>query len=103
MFAVIRTQGKQFKVAQGEQINIPLLEGEVGAQVTFDDVLATGDEKSVKLGKPTVSGAKVTATIVSHARAKKVLIWKHMRRKNYKKKRGHRQDYTRVRIEQIQA
>ncbi|MEW6776682.1 MAG: 50S ribosomal protein L21 [Bdellovibrionota bacterium] len=103
MHAVIRTKGKQLRVEKGENVKVPLLEGEVGSKVSFDEVLSVEGDKGISIGKPLLSGAKVTATILGHGREKKILIWKHMRRKNYKKKRGHRQDFTKVHIEEISA
>jgi len=103
MFAVIRNQGKQFRVSAGEVLEMPSMSGDVGAKVTFGEVLAVEKGDALSVGKPTVSGASVTATIMEHGRGKKILLWKHMRRKNYKKKQGHRQGFTRVRIDEIKA
>ncbi len=97
MFAVIQTGGKQYRVAQGDRLRVEKLPGEVGASVTFDKVLLVGGE-SVKVGKPLVSGAKVQAEIVAQGRDRKVIIFKFRRRKNYRRKTGHRQPYTELKI-----
>jgi large subunit ribosomal protein L21 len=101
MYAIIKTGGKQYKVQAGEQLRIEALAGDVGAAVSFGEVLLVGAGDAVKLGAPLVSGAKVSATIVSHGRADKVRIFKLRRRKNSKKSQGHRQSYTEVRINDI--
>jgi large subunit ribosomal protein L21 len=101
MYAIIKTGGKQYKVQSGEQLRVEWLAGDVGAAVSFGEVLLVGAGDAVKLGAPLVSGAKVNATIVSHGRADKVHIFKMRRRKNSKKSQGHRQSYTEVRINDI--
>ena len=98
MYAIIKTGGKQCKVQAGEQLKVEGLAGEVGAAVSFGEVLLVGAGDSVKLDAPLVSGAKVNATIVSQGRADKVRIFKLRRRKNSKKTQGHRQAYTEGRI-----
>ncbi|MFT4703463.1 MAG: large subunit ribosomal protein L21 [Bradymonadia bacterium] len=98
MYAVIRTGGKQYRVQEGDQINLERLEGDVGSTITFDQVLAKGDGDGLEVGAPLVGGASVTAEVMRQARAKKVLVFKFKRRKNYKRTRGHRQYYTRVKI-----
>ena len=103
MYAVIRTGGKQYRVASGEKLKVELLEAEVGAAIQFDQVLAVGEGEGVKLGAPLVSGASVKATVVSHGKADKVRIFKLRRRKHYKKSQGHRQQFTEVRIDDIVA
>jgi len=102
MYAVIRTGGKQHRVIEGEKLRIEKILGDVGSAVTFDEVLMLGGDKTV-VGKPLVSGAKVVAQIVAQDRAKKIIVFKMRRRKNYRKKRGHRQPYTEVKITAIQA
>jgi len=102
MYAVIRAAGKQFKVAQGDVLRLPLMEGEVGKNIEFADVLQIGGD-TPKLGSPTVADAKVTATVLRHARDKKVIVYKFKRRKGFEKRRGHRQDFTEVRIDNIAA
>lgn len=103
MYAVIRSQGKQFKVAQGDELDLPLLKGEAGEKVTFGEVLAVGGEDKLTVGRPTVNGASVSGTILRHGRDKKILTWKYLRRKNSAKRIGHRQHFTRVRIDEIKA
>jgi large subunit ribosomal protein L21 len=103
MYAVIRTGGKQYRVASGEKLKIELLTADVGAAVEFDQVLAVGEGEAVKIGAPFVSGAAVKATVVSHGKADKVHIFKMRRRKHYKKSQGHRQQFTEVRIDDIVA
>lgn len=100
MYAVIRAAGKQFKVAQGDVIRLPLMAGEVGESIEFGDVLHIGGD-SPKLGSPLVADAKVTAKVLRHARDKKIIVYKFKRRQGYEKRRGHRQDFTEVRIEDI--
>jgi large subunit ribosomal protein L21 len=101
MFAVIKTGGKQYKVAADDKITVMLLEGEAGAQITFSEVLALFDGEAHHVGAPLVSGASVTAEIVEQARGPKVYAFKKRRRKNSKRKRGHKQDLTIVRIVDI--
>lgn len=97
MFAVIQTGGKQYRVAQGDRLRVEKLPGDVGAAVTFDKVLLVGGE-SVKVGTPLVTGAKVSAEIVAQGRDKKVIVFKFRRRKNYRRKQGHRQPFTELKI-----
>ncbi len=101
MYAVIKTGGKQYKVAAGEKLKIESLGVEVGEQVTLDQVLMVVDGANVSIGSPTVAGAKVEATVLSHGRGKKVKIFKLRRRKHYKRQQGHRQNYTEVVIGDI--
>ncbi|HUS25594.1 MAG TPA: 50S ribosomal protein L21 [Candidatus Binatia bacterium] len=98
MYAVIKTGGKQYKVAQGDKLKVEKLEAEVGKPVVFDQVLMIADGDQRKVGAPLVSGGKVTAEVVSHGRGEKVRIIKHRRRKNYHREQGHRQYYTEIRI-----
>lgn len=102
MYAIIRTGGKQYRVAEGETIRVEKLPGDVGSQVEIDDVLMVGGD-SPRVGAPTVAGAKVTATITAQDRAKKVIVFKMRRRKNYRRKQGHRQAYTELRINSVSA
>ncbi len=102
MFAIVRTGGKQYKVAVGDQLAVERLEGEVGAQVSLADVLAVGGNGTAIVGKPTVAGASIRARIVQQPRATKVIVFKKKRRKNYRRKRGHRQELTLLKIEEIQ-
>ena len=101
MFAVVRTGGKQYKVAPGEKLKVELLPADVGAEVTLDQVLMIGEGESVRLGQPTVAGAAVKATVLAHGRGEKVSIFKMRRRKNYRKHQGHRQGFTELRIDSI--
>mgnify|MGYP001765243231 FL=1 len=102
MFAVIKTGGKQYKVAADDVITIEKVAGEAGDAVTFSEVLLVGGEKTV-VGAPTVAGASVTGTVVEQGRAKKVIIFKKRRRKSWRKKEGHRQEQTTVKITAINA
>jgi len=101
MYAVIKSGGKQYRVASGEQVRVELISAEVGADVAFEEVLLVGAGDEVKVGAPFVSGAKVTATVVEHGRGDKVRIFKMRRRKHFQKHQGHRQGYTEVRIKDI--
>ncbi|MBM3556054.1 MAG: 50S ribosomal protein L21 [Alphaproteobacteria bacterium] len=103
MYAVIKTGGKQYRVAQGDVIEIEKLAGDKGAKIAFDQVLAVGDDKSVKLGKPVLAGAKVEGEVVAQDRGEKIIVFKKRRRKNSRRKNGHRQDITVVRITAIAA
>ena len=101
MYAIIRTGGKQYKVAAKDVIELERLAGAAGDQVAFGDVLAVGGEEGVTLGSPLVSGARVAGEIVEHTRSATILVFKKRRRKNSKRSRGHRQDHTVVRITEI--
>ena len=101
MYAVIKTGGKQYKVALGEKLKVEQIPADVGAQVILDQVLMVGEGESVRLGQPTVEGATVQATVVSHGRGVKVKIVKMRRRKHYTKHQGHRQNYTELKIDAI--
>jgi large subunit ribosomal protein L21 len=101
MYAVIKTGGKQYKVAPGEKLKIEQIPADVGASVVLDQVLMVGEGDSVRLGAPMVGGVTVTATVLAHGRGDKVRIFKMRRRKHYQKHQGHRQNYTELRIESI--
>ena len=104
MYAVIKTGGKQYRVATGDVIKVEKLDGDVGNSIDFDEVLMVGDEgaeDSAKIGTPTVAGAKVTAEVLEQGKADKVLIFKKKRRQNYRRTRGHRQHQTVLRISDI--
>ena len=103
MFAVIKTGGKQYRVASGDVIKIEKLDGEDGSSLNFDDVLLVGDDSNVTAGTPIVEGAKVSGEILEQARGDKVVIFKKKRRHNYRRKAGHRQNLTVVRITDIVA
>lgn len=98
MYAVIKTGGKQYRVAEGDTLKVEKLDAEEGATVELDNVLLIADGADVKVGKPTVEGAKVSATVKSHGRGKKVEIIKFRRRKHHRKQMGHRQSYTELQI-----
>jgi len=101
MYAVIKTGGKQYKVAPGEKIKVELLPADVGAEVVLDQVLMVGEGESVRLGQPIVAGASVKATVLAHGRGEKISIFKMRRRKHYQKTQGHRQNYTEIRVDSI--
>jgi large subunit ribosomal protein L21 len=103
MYAIIRTGGKQFRAEPGQTIKVPSMTAEVGETVTFDDVLVTHTDDGVQVGAPAVAGATVTGEVVEHGKGKKVIVFKWKRRKNYRKKQGHRQKFTAVRIDEIKA
>jgi large subunit ribosomal protein L21 len=98
MFAVIKTGGKQYRVAAGDKLRVEKLPAEVGSEVLLDQVLMVGEGEAVKVGAPLVAGAAVKATVVGHGRDDKVTIFKLRRRKHYKKSQGHRQHYTEIQI-----
>ena len=98
MYAVIKTGGKQYRVASGEKLRIEQVRGDIGSEVVLDQVLMVADGENVTLGTPLLSGASVTAKIVSHGRGDKVRIFKMRRRKHYRKSQGHRQNYTEIEI-----
>ena len=98
MYAVIKTGGKQYRVAQGDTLRVETLNAGEGDSVEFDQVLMVGEGEDVKIGTPLLDGSKVTATVKSHGRAKKVEIIKFRRRKHHMKRMGHRQNYTEVEI-----
>jgi large subunit ribosomal protein L21 len=101
MYAVIKTGGKQYRVAKGDKLKVEKLPVEAGSSVDISDVLMVGDGDKVTVGTPLVDGGKVTATVVSHGRGKKIEIVKFKRRKHHQKRTGHRQDYTELEITDI--
>ena len=101
MYAVIKTGGKQYRVATGETLRVESIGAEVGSVVTLTEVLAIGDGSNLRVGTPLVSGAAVTATVVAHGRHDKVRIFKMRRRKHFQKHGGHRQNFTELRIDAI--
>ncbi len=103
MYAVIKTGGKQYRVEQGATIRVEKLPGDKGSKVEIGDVLLVGDGETVKVGKPTVPGAKVSAEIVAQELGEKLLVFKFRRRKAYRRKNGHRQQYTALKITEITA
>lgn len=100
-YAVIRTGGKQYRVSPGDLVRIERLEGDVGSAVEFAEVLLASAEDVVRIGTPLVSGALVRGTIVAQGRDRKILVFKKKRRKNYRRRRGHRQSITTVRVTEI--
>ncbi|MFO7709494.1 MAG: 50S ribosomal protein L21 [Desulfobacterales bacterium] len=103
MYAVVHTGGKQYKVQKGETLRIEKIPGEVGSAVTFDKVLMVADGEEIRVGQPVLENARVQASIVEQDKAKKVLVFKYKRRKRYRRKQGHRQPYTAIRIDGINA
>ena len=103
MYAVIKTGGKQYRVANGEKLKVEQIPADIGQEIVLDQVLMVGVGSDVKVGAPWVAGATVTAKVVSHGRADKVKIFKLRRRKHYQKHQGHRQNYTEIEISAINA
>jgi len=104
MYAVIQTGGKQHRVSVGDVLRVERLDAEAGTSVVFDQVLSVGEGDSLKVGAPTVTGAAVRATVVEQGRGKKLVIFRYRRRQNSSRRRnGHRQDYTAVKIDAIEA
>jgi large subunit ribosomal protein L21 len=103
MYAVVKIKGQQYRVEPGAKLQVPSLEADEGASVTFGDVLMLADGDEVKVGQPNLEGASVTAEVVRHGRSRKVIVFKKKRRKNYRRKKGHRQPFTEVSITGIDA
>lgn len=103
MYAIIQTGGKQYRVAEGDVLVIEKLEAEEGATVEFDQVLTVVKEGEVQVGKPVVAGAKVTAKVEAQGKGKKILVFKYKAKSNYRRRQGHRQPFTKVVIEKIEA
>lgn len=104
MYAVIQTGGKQYKVSEGDVLKIEKLPVEPGEQTVLDQILMIGDDDgNVKVGDPLVNGAKVTAAVIEQGRNKKIIVYKYKKRKNYRRKQGHRQAYTKIKIEKIEG
>jgi large subunit ribosomal protein L21 len=101
MYAVIKTGGKQYKVAAGEKIKIEQIAADVGQEIVIDQVLAVGNGADLKVGTPLVAGATVVATVISHGRHDKIRIFKMRRRKHYQKRQGHRQNFTELQISTV--
>ncbi|GAB4256791.1 MAG: 50S ribosomal protein L21 [Deferrisomatales bacterium] len=102
MYAVVKTGGKQYKVSEGDFFKVEKLPGEVGGEVVFDQVLLVSKDGEVQLGRPLVEGARVKGTIVEQGREKKIIVFKMKRRKGYRRKQGHRQYYTGVKVDSIE-
>ena len=103
MYAVVKTGGKQYRVAQGDTLEVEKLTGEVGDQVKLNEVLLLGGDGEAKVGTPTLAEAEVTAEIVEQKRGKKIIVFKKRRRKDYSSKQGHRQSLTKLKIIEIQS
>ncbi len=103
MYAVIKTGGKQYKVSEGDEIIIEKLNVEEGSTVTFDEVFAIVDGEEVKIGQPKVEGAKVTGSVVKNGKGPKIRIFKYKHKTNYRRRMGHRQPFTKVKIEKIEG
>ena len=103
MYAVVATGGKQYKVAEGDVLRFEKLTGDVGSPIAFDKVLIFSDGENVKIGQPDVDGVTVHGQIVAQDKSKKIIVFKYKRRKRYRRKQGHRQPFTAVRIDRIEA
>lgn len=103
MYAIIEACGKQYKVAQGDVVFFEKLDNEEGKKVTFDKVILVSDDKKVQVGNPYVKGIKVEGKVVSHGKAKKILVYKYKAKKNYRRTQGHRQPYTKVEITSVKT
>lgn len=101
MYAIVEIAGKQFKVTKEQHVYTPQLSSEAGSSITFDKVLLLDKDNNIEVGDPIVAGAKVTGKVLGHVQGDKVIVFKKKRRKGYKKKQGHRQNYTKVLIEDI--
>ncbi len=101
MYAIVNIAGQQFKVQNNDNLFVHRLDAEEGAQVEFDNVLLVDNDGSVKVGTPTISGAKVTAKVINHQKGDKVIVFKKKRRKGYQKQNGHRQQFTKIQISNI--
>ncbi len=98
MYAVVKIKNQQFRVTPDAKIQVPLLGDAVGDSLTFDEVLMFADGDEIKVGTPTVEGASVVAEVLTHGRSRKIVVFKKKRRKNYRRKNGHRQQYTEIKI-----
>ncbi len=103
MYAVIETGGKQYRVEEGQVIKVEKIDAQVGDEITFDKVLAVNPGDNLKVGTPLIQGATATAKVVRQDKAKKIIVFKYKAKKNYRKKTGHRQPYTQVKIERIEV
>ena len=102
MYAIIQTGGKQYRVSEGDVVSIEKLTAAEGEEVVFDQVLTVVSDSDIKIGKPVLEGAKVTAKVVEHGKGKKILVFKYKAKSNYRKRQGHRQPYTKVEISKIE-
>lgn len=103
MYAVIETGGKQYRVQEGDVITVEKLDVEAGEKITFDKVLLISDGETIKVGAPFVTSCNVAGTVVEHGKGQKVIIFKYKAKKDYRKKQGHRQPYTMIKIEKVSA
>ena len=103
MQAVIKTGGKQYRVAEGDTLRVEKLIGEAGSSIEFSEVLSVGEGEGIKIGSPTVAGATVIGQIIAHGKAKKLIVFKKRKRKGFARKHGHRQMFTSVKIQQVKA
>ena len=103
MYAVVETSGKQYKVSAGEIIDVDKLSLEVGEKIELDRVLLVADGEDVRVGQPVIEGAKVVATVTAHGKGPKIIVFKYRPKQRYRRKRGHRQAYTRLMIDEIVA
>ncbi len=103
MYAVIKTGGKQYRVAPGQKLKIEQIPADIGQEISLDQVLSVGEGEQIKIGSPFVDGAVVKATVLAQGRHPKITVFKMRRRKNYRRTQGHRQNFTEVRIEAISA
>ena len=101
MYAIVDIAGKQFRVSENQTVKVPKLDAPEGEKIAFDRVLLISTDEDVKVGQPVVEGAQVEASVLEHGRDKKIIVFKKKRRKNYKRKKGHRQLFTRIRVEKI--
>jgi len=101
MYAVVRIAGQQYKVTPSEKIFVPKLKSDIGAKLTFKDVLVVGDDKKTTVGKPYINGAKVEATVIKHVKDETVIVVKKKKRKGYRIRNGHRQQYTEIEINSL--
>ncbi len=103
MYAVIKTGGKQYRVAAGQKLKIEQIPADIGQEITLDQVLSVGNGDDIKIGTPLVDGASVKATVLAQGRHKKIKVFKMRRRKGYRRTQGHRQNYTEIRIDDVTA
>lgn len=98
MYAVVKIKNQQFRVTPDEKIQVPLFDSEVGETLNFDEVILVADGDNIQVGTPTVAGANVSAEVLSHGRSRKIVVFKKKRRKNYRRKNGHRQPFTEIKV-----
>ncbi|MCD7975289.1 MAG: 50S ribosomal protein L21 [Phascolarctobacterium sp.] len=103
MYAIIKTGGKQYRVSEGERLQVEKLPAEVGDEVVFEEVLSVVNDADVKIGRPVIEGAKVVAKVIEHGKGAKILVFKYKAKSNYRKRQGHRQPFTTVEISRIEA